>query len=245
MGSLKSASALWLVTRHGLPNVSVPRVGLFLVHDETEEVAVELALGLALALGDALALALADALGEALAATSGTILAEVFAVLVALAVGLVLADGLARGAGARARRRGRGRAGRAVRLEQQHLAEHEQGGLAHQLDGLLRSRARHGHDQEVGALRLDLGTGVTGAVDPRLDHADRSVHRITRRRLPGQRLGLQGHLGPAGQVKTESDLELVPPLGRAEQLSAEDAEQHGQDEHEQKRECPSRMRNGS
>ena len=48
LGSLKSASALWLVTRHGLPNVSVPRIGLFLVHDETEEVAVELALGLAL-----------------------------------------------------------------------------------------------------------------------------------------------------------------------------------------------------
>ena len=96
LGSLKSASALLLVTRHGLPAVSVPRVGLFLVHEETEEVAVELGLGLGLglALGDALALALADALGEALAATSGTILAEVFAVLVALAVGLVLADGL-------------------------------------------------------------------------------------------------------------------------------------------------------
>ena len=92
LGSLNSASALLLVTRHGFPDVSVPRAGLFLVHDETEEVAVELALGLglAVALGDALALALADALGEALAAASGTILAEVFAVLLALAVGLAL-----------------------------------------------------------------------------------------------------------------------------------------------------------
>ena len=55
--------------------------------------------------------------------------------------------------------------------------------------------------------------------------------------------------GEADEAETytddESDLELVPPLGRAEQLSAEDAEQHGQDEHEQKRECPSRMRDGS
>ena len=66
-----------------------------------------------------------------------------------------------------------------------------------------------------------------------------------RRGLPGQGLGLQGHLGPAGQVKAESDLELALPLGRAEQLSAEYPEQHGQDEHEQKHERPSRMRDGS
>jgi len=58
-------------------------------------------------------------------------------------------------------------------------------------------------------------------------------------------MGLQGHLGPAGQVKAESYLELALPLGRAEQLSAEDAEQHGHDEHEQKQERPSRMRDGS
>jgi hypothetical protein len=59
------------------------------------------------------------------------------------------------------------------------------------------------------------------------------------------RVCLQGHLGPAGQVKAESYLELALPLGRAEQLSAEYPEQHGQDEHEQSRERPSRMRDGS
>jgi hypothetical protein len=94
-------------------------------------------------------------------------------------------------------------------------------------------------------LRLDLGAGVTRAVDPRLDDTDRRVHLLARRRFPGQGLGLQGHLGPAGQVKAESYLELTLPLGRAEQLSAEYAEQHGQDEHEQKHERPSRMRDGS
>ena len=36
---------------------------------------------------------------------------------------------------------------------------------------------------------------------------------VARRGLPGQRLGLQGHLGPAGQVKAESDLELAAATG--------------------------------
>ena len=62
--------------------------------------------------------------------------------------------------------------------------------------------------------------------------------------LPVQGLGLQGHLGPAGQVKAESYLEPVLPLGRREQLRAENAQQHGHDEHQQKQERPSRMRDG-
>ena len=107
-----------MLTRQGLPNVPVPRVGLLLVHDELGLV---LALGLALgeALGDAVDVALADADGEALADAdgealafgpqtwphalaramlaeqiyrAGTILAEVFAELVALAVGLAVAE---------------------------------------------------------------------------------------------------------------------------------------------------------
>ena len=111
MGLLNSASALLLVTRHGFPAVSVPRTGLFLVHDETEEVALELALGLALglavALGDALALALADALGEALAATCRDDLGGgLRRAGGGWRLGLVLADGTGagRGTGARARR---------------------------------------------------------------------------------------------------------------------------------------------
>jgi len=90
-----------LPTKHGLPNVSVPRTGLFLLgHDESGEVVLALgdalALGLALAEadGDALALALAEADGEALALAAETILAEVFAVLVALALGPGLAGEL-------------------------------------------------------------------------------------------------------------------------------------------------------
>ncbi len=118
-----------------------------------------------------MAVPLAAAVGEALALAAGTILAEVFAELVELGlavaeeVGVALAEELALAEGLRARRRN-GRAGRAVGLVEQHLAEHEQGGLAHQLDRLLRPLARHRHDEQVGALRLDLGTGVAGAVDP-------------------------------------------------------------------------------
>jgi len=104
---LKRLSTFWL-TRHGLPNVPVPSVGLFLVHDE---VGLVLALGLALALaleealGDAVDVALADADGEAVALAAGTILAEVFVELLALGlalaeeVGVALAEGLALAAG--------------------------------------------------------------------------------------------------------------------------------------------------
>ena len=192
----------------------------------------------------------ADALGEALALAAGRILAEVFAVLVELADGVACrrrAPGhRRRGAGRGARARpGNRRIGRPVGLVQQHLAEHEQRRRAHQLDRLLRALAGDRHDEQVRALRLDLRAGVAGAVDPRLDDADRGVHLIGRRRLPGQGLRPQGHLGPAGQVKTESYLEPVLPLARGEQLRAEYAQQHGHDEDQQKHEGPSRMRDGS
>src|SRR6185437_12701745 len=82
-------------------------------------------------------------------------------------------------------------------------------------------------------------------VDPRLDDADRGVHLFGRRRLPGQGLRPQGHLGATGQVKTESYLEPVLPLAWGEQLRAEYAQQHGHDEDQQKHEGPSRMRDGS
>ena len=65
------------------------------------------------------------------------------------------------------------------------------------------------------------------------------------RHQAAQGLGLQGHLRPAGQVKAESYLEPVLPLGRREQLRAEHAQHHGHDEHQQKHERPSRMRDGS
>jgi len=115
----------------------------------------------------------------------------------------------------------------------------------HQLDRLRRALAWDRDDQQVGSLGLDLSAGVTRAVDPGLDDRDRRVHLVAGRGFPVIGLGLQGHLGPAGQVKAESHPELMLPLGRAEQLAAEYAKQHGQDQHEQKHERPSRMRDGS
>ena len=54
--------------------------------------------------------------------------------------------------------------------------------------------------------------------------------------------GLHAQLGAAGQVKPEADLEVLVPLGRIEQVSAEDGQEHDHDERHERREGPSRVR---
>ena len=116
-------------------------------------------------------------MGLALELAAGTILAEVLAVLVALAEGdgvafaveLALAEGLALADALGEAEVAGGAAGGAVGLVEQRLPEVEQGGLADQFLGLLAGLARDRHVEDVVALGLDLGAGVTRGVHPGQD----------------------------------------------------------------------------
>ena len=133
-----------------------------------------------------------------------------------------------------------GRSRRVAVPHQQHLTEQQLRRGADQADHLLGVRAGHRDHHVVAALLLDLRAAEAGPAHPR-DHDRPGLRHVRRRRrLAADRLRFLGHRGTAGQVESELDLEVVPPVARADRILADDREQHHDDEHDQSRKRPSR-----